>query len=98
MKIPGFFHLSPKATQAVFLFAGGPVVLGGLPHSIMAGDPLAALREALRLSPNSIPLRQHFADSWLQSGRAGDAEAEYREALALAPISSSLKLALTRAC
>src|SRR5687767_3112881 len=63
----------------------------------MASDPLAALREALRLSPNNIPLRQHLADSLLQSGRADEAETEYREALALAPNSSSLKLGLARA-
>ena len=63
----------------------------------MASDPLAALREALRLSPNNIPLRQHLADSLLQSGRADEAETEYREALALAPNSASLKLGLARA-
>lgn len=63
----------------------------------MASDPLAALREALRLSPNNVPLRQHLADSLLQSGRADEAETEYREALAMAPHSASLKLGLARA-
>jgi AAA+ superfamily predicted ATPase len=63
----------------------------------MADDPLAALREALRLSPNNIPLRQHLADSLLQSGRADEAEKEFREALSLAPNSSALKLGLARA-
>jgi SpoVK/Ycf46/Vps4 family AAA+-type ATPase len=63
----------------------------------MASDPLAALREALRLSPNNVPLRQHLADSLLQSGRADEAETEYREALAMAPHSVSLKLGLARA-
>src|ERR1041385_7844891 len=63
----------------------------------MADDPLAALREALRLSPNNIPLRQHLADSLLQSGRADEAEKEFREALSLAPNSFALKLGLARA-
>ena len=63
----------------------------------MADDPLAALREALRLSPNNIPLRQHLADSLLQSGRADEAEKEFREALSLAPNSAALKLGLARA-
>jgi SpoVK/Ycf46/Vps4 family AAA+-type ATPase len=63
----------------------------------MANDPLAGLREALRLSPNNIPLRQHLADALLQSGRADDAEKEYREAIALAPNSLHLQLGLARA-
>lgn len=62
----------------------------------MASDPLAALREALRLSPNNIPLRQHLADSLLQAGRADEAEKEFREALGLAPNSLALQLGLAR--
>src|SRR5436190_1186997 len=63
----------------------------------MADDSLAALREALRLSPNNIPLRQHLAESLLQNGRPDEAEKVFREALALAPNSASLKLGLARA-
>jgi ATP-dependent 26S proteasome regulatory subunit len=60
-------------------------------------DPLAALREALRLSPDNIPLRQHLAESLLSQGHPEQAEAEFREALALAPQHHRLKLGLTRA-
>jgi transitional endoplasmic reticulum ATPase len=63
----------------------------------MANDPFIALKEALRLSPNNIPLRQHLADSLLSSGRADEAEKEYREGLALAPNSAPLRLGLARA-
>jgi transitional endoplasmic reticulum ATPase len=59
-------------------------------------DALQALREALRLSPNNIPLRQHLADSLLNSGRLEEAEKEFREALGLAPNSQSLQLGLAR--
>lgn len=60
-------------------------------------DPLAPLREALRLSPDNIPLRQHLAESLLGSGRPEDAEAEFRAALALAPDNTALKIGLARA-
>ena len=39
-----------------------------------ANDPLASLREALKLSPDNLPLRQHLAESLLKLGRAGEAE------------------------
>lgn len=60
-------------------------------------DPTAALREAVRVSPNNIPLRQHFAETLLSQGKAPDAEKEFREALSLAPNNSALKLGLARA-
>lgn len=60
-------------------------------------DPLAALREAVRLSPNNIPLRQHFAETLLSQGFAEEAEKQFREGLSLAPNSSPLKLGLARA-
>jgi transitional endoplasmic reticulum ATPase len=62
-----------------------------------ADDALQALREALRLSPNNIALRQHLADMLLGQGQPEEAEKEYREALALAPNSQPLKLGLARA-
>jgi len=62
-----------------------------------ADDALQALREALRLSPNNLALRQHLADMLLSQGRADEAEKEYREALAQAPNSLTLKLGLARA-
>jgi ATP-dependent 26S proteasome regulatory subunit len=61
-----------------------------------ADDALQALREALRLSPNNIALRQHLAETLLTRGFAEEAEKEFREALGLAPNSLSLKLGLAR--
>ena len=64
----------------------------------MAGnDPLAALREALRLSPDNIPLRQHLAETLLGQGQPEQAEAEFKQALTLDAGNSGLKLGLARA-
>ncbi|MGZ8901497.1 MAG: AAA family ATPase [Limisphaerales bacterium] len=60
-------------------------------------DPTSALREAVRVSPNNIPLRQHFAETLLSHGKAPDAEKEFREALGMAPNNLALKLGLARA-
>jgi transitional endoplasmic reticulum ATPase len=60
-------------------------------------DPLAPLREAVRLSPENIPLRQHLAESLLGLGQPEQAEAEFRNALAMAPQNDALKLGLARA-
>lgn len=60
-------------------------------------DSIEHLREAVRLSPNNIPLRQALADALLVAGRPADAETEYRAALALAPDTPFLKLGLARA-
>jgi transitional endoplasmic reticulum ATPase len=60
-------------------------------------DPLAALREAVRLSPENVPLRQHLAETLLGAGCAAEAAKEFREALALAPTHTGLKLGLARA-
>ncbi|MSU20447.1 MAG: AAA family ATPase [Pedosphaera sp.] len=60
-------------------------------------DAIRALREALRHSPNNIPLRQHLAGSLLNIGRLVEAEKEFREALSMAPNSQSLQLDLARA-
>jgi transitional endoplasmic reticulum ATPase len=63
----------------------------------MSRDPFASLREALRQSPDNIPLRQHLAESLLERGYADQAEQEYRQALSLAPREPSLKVGLARA-
>jgi AAA+ superfamily predicted ATPase len=55
-----------------------------------------SLREALRFSPENIPLRQHLAKTLAGLGRYADAESEYRQALALAPENSELKLGLAQ--
>src|SRR5262249_12266232 len=57
-------------------------------------DSLQALREAVKLSPQSIPLRQHLADVLLTLGRLEEAEKEYRGALAVAPVNRGLKAGL----
>jgi SpoVK/Ycf46/Vps4 family AAA+-type ATPase len=62
-----------------------------------AEDSLRALRDALQVSPDNVPLRQHLADTLLGLGRAGEAEREYRHALTLAPDDRQLKLGLAQA-
>ncbi len=61
-----------------------------------SSDGFESVREALRLSPKNVPLRQHLAELLLAHGRAEEAEKEYREALALAPDSLELKLGMAR--
>jgi SpoVK/Ycf46/Vps4 family AAA+-type ATPase len=57
-------------------------------------DSLDALRDAVRLSPQSVPLRQHLAEVLLNVGKIDEAEQEYRHALALAPAKCGLKVGL----
>ncbi|HEY3763784.1 MAG TPA: AAA family ATPase [Gaiellales bacterium] len=65
----------------------------------MAGtdDAERALRDALAVSPENVPLRLHLADTLLRSGRPGDAEAEYREALSRAPANTNAQAGLAAA-
>lgn len=60
-------------------------------------DPLRTLKEAVRQSPNNVPLRLHLAESLLSLSRFDEAETEYRAALSLAPDSDDLKLGLAHA-
>jgi SpoVK/Ycf46/Vps4 family AAA+-type ATPase len=60
-------------------------------------DALHALREAVRLSPDNVPLRQHLADTLMGLGRTEEAEREYRHALSLAPDNPRLKIGLGEA-
>src|SRR5688572_32362965 len=60
-------------------------------------DGLKSLRDALRLSPDNVPLRQHLADTLLGMGRPAEAEVEYRHALNLAPDDARLKVGLATA-
>jgi AAA+ superfamily predicted ATPase len=61
-------------------------------------DPvIGALREALRVSPDNLPLRRHLAESLLGLARYSEAEQEYRLALAQAPADLLLKVGLARA-
>ena len=43
---------------------------------------IEALRDALAVSPDNVPLREHLAATLLAAGRSAEAEAEFREALA----------------
>lgn len=58
---------------------------------------LQALREAARLSPDNLPLRQHLAGQLLAKGYLGEAEAEYRAALVLAPKDADITAGLAEA-
>jgi transitional endoplasmic reticulum ATPase len=60
-------------------------------------DPLLPLREALRFSPDNVPLRQHIADTLLARGEPEVAEVEYKAALAIEAHNGALKLGLARA-
>ena len=60
-------------------------------------DAIAGLREAVRVSPNNLPLRQALADALMGTGRHDEAEAEYKAALSLSPDNQKLKMALATA-
>jgi transitional endoplasmic reticulum ATPase len=59
-------------------------------------DTVRALREALRVTPDNVPLRRHLAEVLLGFGRADEAERELRQAVGSAPDDHSLKLVLAR--
>jgi ATP-dependent 26S proteasome regulatory subunit len=58
---------------------------------------IRALRDALTVSPDNVPLRQHLADTLMALARYTEAAQEYRHALALAPDHVGLKLGLAKA-
>ncbi|MEK7467599.1 MAG: AAA family ATPase [Planctomycetota bacterium] len=62
-----------------------------------SSDPTQGLRDALRVSPENVPLRRHLAETLMGLGRAPEAEAEYREALKRSPEDTALKLGLASA-
>jgi len=62
----------------------------------MPDDPFKALRDALRVSPDNLPLRKHLAASLLGAGRGEEAVKEFREALGRSPDDRELKLGLAR--
>lgn len=57
-------------------------------------DSLKGLREAVRVSPENLPLRKYFADSLLKEGVLDEAEKEYRAILLLAPEDFEIKTGL----
>lgn len=60
-------------------------------------DHIRQLREAARLSPDNVPLRQALADALLAAGLSAEAVTAFRAALALAPNQAVLKFGLARA-
>lgn len=67
--------------------------IGGFQRQAMAAsdDVISGLREALRVSPNNLPLRQTLADLLAGNGRYEEAEAKYRNALGRSPENPKLK-------
>jgi transitional endoplasmic reticulum ATPase len=60
-------------------------------------ETIQTLREAIKVSPDNIPLRQHLGDALASLGHHEEAEREYTFALALAPDNLKLKLSLANA-
>lgn len=60
-------------------------------------DAINALREALRFSPDNVPLHKHLAESLMKLGRFDEAESAYRDALRVVPHQIDLKLGLANA-
>ena len=60
-------------------------------------EVVAALRQALSVSPDNLPLRKHLADTLLGLGRAEEAEVELKSAIATWPGNVELKAALASA-
>lgn len=60
-------------------------------------DAINALREALRFSPDNLPLHKHLAESFVKLGRFDEAETAYRDALRVVPHQVDLKLGLANA-
>lgn len=59
-------------------------------------DSLRGLLEALRVSPDNVPLRRHLGDLLLKQGRYEEAENHYRQALEHASEDAELSIALAR--
>ena len=60
-------------------------------------DAILGLREAVRVSPNNLPLRLALADALMGLGRHDEAEAEYKSAVGLAPDGERAKIGLATA-
>ena len=60
-------------------------------------ETLRALRDALAVSPDNVPLRRHLAEVLASLGQYAESVAEYRFALSLAPDENGIRLGLARA-
>ncbi|MEZ0265323.1 MAG: AAA family ATPase [Phycisphaerae bacterium] len=58
---------------------------------------IAALRAAVDVSPDNLPLRKHLADTLLDAGRPEEAEREFKASIARWPDDAALKLGLATA-
>jgi ATP-dependent 26S proteasome regulatory subunit len=63
----------------------------------VAADAFDALFDAVRVSPDNLPLRRHLAAALLAANRADDAEREFRAALRMAPDDEGSALGLADA-
>jgi AAA+ superfamily predicted ATPase len=61
-----------------------------------SAEEIRALRDALRISPDNVPLRVHLAGVLARGGFYEEAEIEYRAALSRAPNDLSLQIALAQ--
>ena len=59
-------------------------------------DAIRSLREALRLSPDNVPLHRHLASTLAGLGRFEEAELEYRSLLEREPDNAEVKIDLAR--
>ena len=60
-------------------------------------ETVRALRGALNVSPDNVPLRRHLAATLMSLGRVEEAIAEFRQALAARPHDNEVKLDLAKA-
>ncbi len=60
-------------------------------------EAILPLREALKVSPNNLPLRIHLAQTLTSFARHGEAALEYLEATKLSPRDTTLKVSLAEA-
>ncbi|MCB1033035.1 MAG: AAA family ATPase [Acidobacteria bacterium] len=60
-------------------------------------EVLSALLTAVQVSPDSAPLRRHYAEMLLNRGYAEEAEVQFRHSLDLDPSDAATKLGLARA-
>ncbi|MBL0051435.1 MAG: AAA family ATPase [Bacteroidetes bacterium] len=61
-------------------------------------DAINNLREALKISPDNMPLRMLLAETLMNHFQYADAEEEYKSALTIAPSDVKIKLGLATAC
>ena len=61
----------------------------------MDDNAINNLKDALKFSPNNIPLKQHLAEILLKANKLDEAEVEYSELLKLSP-NNKFKIGLAK--